>query len=238
VTTGRIDVHSHLLPGVDDGCKTIGESIACARELVAAGYTHAFCTPHVWPSYDNVTRHNVPVWTRALQEKLDEEAVPLKVMPGGELNLHEGVRKLADEYLITYGMAGRYVLADMWASELPEFFAPTIRFLQSRGCTVVLAHPERMRAVQDRPELADVFAEMGMLLQGNLQCFGDQPDSHTRRVAEQYLMEGRYFMLGSDAHNPQSMGIRMNGLRNAIELAGEETIATLTIENPRKLIPV
>ncbi|MDQ3439110.1 MAG: hypothetical protein M3478_02030, partial [Planctomycetota bacterium] len=205
--------------------------------LVAAGYTHAFCTPHVWPSYDNVRKSNVPVWTRALQEKLDEEDVPLKVMPGGELNLHEGVRNLTDDYLITYGMAERYVLVDMWAAALPEFFAPNVRFLQSHGYTVILAHPERMRAVQDHPELADVFADMGMLLQGNLQCFGDPPESHTRRVAEQYLMEGRYFMLGSDTHNPQSMGIRMNGLRNAIELAGEETIAKLTIDNPRKLIP-
>jgi protein-tyrosine phosphatase len=238
MTTGRIDVHSHLLPGIDDGCKTIGESIGCARELVAAGYTHAFCTPHVWPSYDNVTKANVPVWTRALQAKLDEAGVPLKVMPGGELNLHEGVRNLTDDYLITYGMGERYALIDMWAQSLPQFFEPTVRFLQSRGHTVILAHPERMRAVQDHPELADVFADLGMLLQGNLQCFGDPLDSHTRRVAEQYLIEGRYFMLGSDTHNPQSMAIRMNGLRNAIDLAGEDAIAKLTIENPRKLIPL
>jgi protein-tyrosine phosphatase len=238
MTTGRIDVHSHLLPGVDDGCKTIGESIACARELVAAGYTHAFCTPHVWPNYANVTKASVPGWTRALQEKLDEEGVPLKVMPGGEMNLHGGVKDLMDDYFITYGMAERFVLTDMWAAELPAFFEPTIRFLQSRGYTVILAHPERMRAVQDHPELADVFADMGMLLQGNLQCFGDPPESHTRRVAEQYLMEGRYFMLGSDTHNPQSMAIRMNGLRNATALVGEAAIEKLTVENPRKLIPL
>jgi protein-tyrosine phosphatase len=237
MTMGRIDVHAHLLPDVDDGCKSYGDSFACARELVAAGYTHAFCTPHVWPAYNFVTRANVPVWTRDLQSKLDEERIPLKLLPGGEMNLHEGTRDLTDEFLISYAMAGRYMLADIWAAELPEFFAPTIRFLQSRGYTVILAHPERMRAVQDHPELADVFADMGMLLQGNLQCFGDPPESHTRRVAEQYLAEGRYFMLGSDTHNPQSMAIRMNGLRNAIQLAGEAAIAKLTIENPRKLLP-
>jgi protein-tyrosine phosphatase len=236
MTTGRIDVHSHLIPGVDDGCKTFADSIACARELVAAGYTHAFCTPHVWPSYDNITKQNVPVWTRALQQRLDEEQIPLKVMPGGELNLHQGVRNLTDDYMITYGMAERHVLIDMWANALPEFFTPTIQFLQSRGYTVILAHPERMRAVQDDPKLADVFADLGILLQGNLQCFGDPLDSHTRRVAEQYLTEGRYYMLGSDTHNPQSMAIRMNGLRNAIGLAGEKAIDELTVENPRKLI--
>jgi hypothetical protein len=94
-----------------------------------------------------------------------------------------------------------------------------------------------MRAVQDNPKLADYFADLGLLLQGNLQCFGDPRDAHTRRVAEQYLAEGRYFMLGSDTHNPQSMRIRMEGLRNAIALAGEDAINKLTMENPRKLLP-
>jgi protein-tyrosine phosphatase len=237
MTTSRIDVHSHLLPGVDDGCKTIGDSIACARELVAAGYTHAFCTPHVWPSYDNVTKANVPIWTRALQQALDDAGVALKVLPGGELNFHEGVRSLGDDYLLTYGLGERYILADIWAATLPPFFEPTVRWLQSRGYTVILAHPERMRAVQDDPTLGDYFADLGLLLQGNLQCFADPRDADTRRVAEQYLMDGRYFLLGSDTHNPQSMAIRMNGLSNAISVAGEDAISKLTIEHPRKLIP-
>ena len=235
--TGRIDVHAHLIPDLDDGCRTVGDSIACARELVAAGYTHAFCTPHVWPSYDIIKRDTVPKWTAQLQESLDEASVPLTVLPGGEMNLHEGTRDLSDDYLITYAMHGRYMLADIWASELPGFFEPTIKHLQSRGFTVILAHPERMRAVQDNPKLADYFADLGLLLQGNLQCFGDPRDAHTRRVAEQYLAEGRYFMLGSDTHNPQSMRIRMEGLRNAIALAGEDAINKLTMENPRKLLP-
>jgi protein-tyrosine phosphatase len=47
---GRIDVHAHLIPGVDDGCADVRESIECGRMLVGAGYTHAFCTPHIWPN--------------------------------------------------------------------------------------------------------------------------------------------------------------------------------------------
>ena len=50
---GRIDVHSHLLPGVDDGCRDVAESIACARKMVEAGYTHSYCTPHVWERLGN-----------------------------------------------------------------------------------------------------------------------------------------------------------------------------------------
>ncbi len=235
--TGRIDVHSHLLPGVDDGCKTVGDSIACARELVAAGYTHAFCTPHIWPSYPDISMHTVPQWTAALQREYDSAGVALKLFPGGEISLHAKLTRATPEYLLTYGLAGRYALVDLWCEKCPAFFEDAVTWLQDKHLTVILAHPERMRAVQLDPALADYFRELGLLLRGNLQCFGDSPDAPTRRVAEQYLREGRYFLLGSDTHNPQTMGVRMEGLKRAIELAGEETIATLTIENPLKLLP-
>jgi tyrosine-protein phosphatase YwqE len=129
------------------------------------------------------------------------------------------------------------MLVDMWAEKVPDFFEPAIRWLQGMGLTVVLAHPERMRAVQDRPEVVDDFAAMGILLQGNLQCFSDKPEAHTRRCAERFLTEGKYFLLGSDSHNPGSMDVRVNGLQCAIELVGDAKVDELTKVNPRKLAP-
>jgi len=84
-----------------------------------------------------------------------------------------------------------------------------VQKIHGRGAMVILAHPERMRAVQADPSLADYFQELGLLLQGNLQCFGDPPHAETRRVAEQFLREKRYFMLGSDLHNLKSLPIRV-----------------------------
>lgn len=233
---GRIDVHSHLLPGVDDGCKTVEDSIACAHVLVANGYTHAFCTPHIWPSFPNISLQTVPQWTAALQREYDNAGVALRLLPGGEMNLHPKMTGAKPEYLVTYGLAGRYALVDLWCERCPEFFEEAVTWLQNKHLTVILAHPERMRAVQLDPALADRFQEMGLLLQGNLQCFRDPPDAPTRRVAERYLREGRYFLLGSDTHNPQTMAVRMNGLKRAIEIAGDDGINRLTIENPRKLL--
>jgi protein-tyrosine phosphatase len=205
--------------------------------LVEAGYTHSFCTPHVWPSYVNVTRENVGHWVKALQEEFRFAKVPLTLLPGGELNLHAKVIEQGAEQIIPMALGEKYVLADIWADELPAFFEPTIRWLQGLGLTVILAHPERCRAFQDRPELADWMDELGVLLQGNLQCLSDRPEADTRRVGEKYLREGRYFMLGSDTHNPETLPARMAGLRNAIEMVGEGEVNRLTIENPGKLIP-
>src|ERR1035437_4757521 len=108
--------------------------------------------------------------------------------------------------------------------------------MQSRGLKVILAHPERMRAAQLDPDLADYFSEIGLLLQGNLQCLGDPPRAATRQVAERYLVENRYFLLGMDLHNRASMPVRLAGLQTAIDLVGSAAVDQLTIHSPMKLV--
>ncbi len=233
--TGRIDVHSHLLPGVDDGCASLEESLECARRMVAAGYTHSFCTPHYWPNLKTSVT-TIARWTEELQAALDAAAIPLLLTPGAEISLRPGLSRIAPEEVISYGLARKYVLIDLWADELPGFFEPEVKWLQSLGVTVILAHPERMKAVQSEPGLADYFQRLGVLLQGNLQCFSDEPGAPTRVTVERFLREGRYFMLGSDLHNLRSLDVRLDGLRRAMELAGQESVDRLTIENPRLLL--
>lgn len=234
-TFGRIDVHSHLLPGIDDGCPTLDESLACAKRLVREGYTHSFCTPHIWPNLPHNTVANIRRRTSELQAALDEAKIPLHLMPGGELNLRPEIVETPPEQIPTYGMARRYCLFDIWADRLPGFFWPAVQWLQSLGLKVIIAHPERMRAVQENPDLVDQFAERGLLLQGNLQCLGDPPHTYTRKLAERYLSEGRYFMLGSDLHNLAGLDLRFAGLKRAVELVGEGEVWKLTRENPREL---
>jgi protein-tyrosine phosphatase len=233
---GRIDTHSHLLPAIDDGCKTYQDSVACGEALVAAGYTHVFCTPHIWPSLPHNRQQVIVRAVADLQQTFDRKGVGLTLMPGGELNLRADLMKEPDDRIATYNMAGKYVLIDFWADRLPPFFEPVMRYLQNRLLTVVLAHPERLKAVQYEPELAHRFAKMGLLLQGNLQCFADPPSSGTRQVAELFLREGRYFTLGSDCHGSDTLPARLQGLENARKLAGDEVIDKLTKENPRRLM--
>src|SRR5262249_28286209 len=136
----------------------------------------------------------------------------------------------------TYGMAQRYCIFDLWAERLPEFFRGAVEYLQGLGFKVILAHPERMRAVQDDEHLVDEFTRMGLLLQGNLQCFSDPPDSMTRRTAEMLLLEDRYYLLGSDAHRPDTLPKRLEGLDRVAALAGGDVLDRLTITHPRELL--
>jgi protein-tyrosine phosphatase len=225
-----------LLPGVDDGCHSLAESIACARELVRAGYTHSFCTPHFWPNLTHNTVATVRQRVADLQAEFDAAAVPLKLYPGGEMNLRSDFTDSKIEDLPTFNMAGKYAMFDIWAEKIPIWFEPCVQWMQSHGLKVILAHPERMRAVQLDPNLADYFAEIGLLLQGNLQCLGDPPKAATRQIAERYLVEDRYFLLGMDLHNHASMPVRLAGLARAIEVVGEAKVDELTVSNPRLLL--
>ncbi len=234
---GLIDVHSHLLPGIDDGCANALESIACARILVEHGYTHAFCTPHIWANLPNNSVQKIPQLVQTLQGAFDQAGIALKLYPGGELNAVPGFDKLPPDQLVTYGMARKHAIIDIWVDALPKYFFDAVNWMQDMGITVILAHPERMRAVQDEPEVVDKLMAMGVLLQGNLQCLGDPPSKSTRQVAEYFLRDGKYFMLGSDLHNLGSMEVRMAGLRRAYEIVGDAGIRTLMIDHPKRLIP-
>lgn len=234
---GRIDVHSHILPGIDDGCATLEQSLTCARMLVNAGYSHSFVTPHFWPNLPHVKPSNIVRWTSELQARLDAEGIDLALMPGGELNLRPELMVLKKEEVPTYGMGGKYCIFDLWANELPAFFEPVVRHLQGLGLTVILAHPERMQALQTDAGLIDRIQEMGLLLQGNFQCLSDPEGMMTRTLVERWLVEERYFMLGTDTHNPRSLPCRLEGLRRAIELVGGDRVGRLTVENPKLLMP-
>src|SRR5688572_21397953 len=157
---GWVEVHSHLLPGVDDGCRDLAESVACARVLVGEGYTHAFCTPHVLPQFAENTRAGILAGVERLQKRLDDEGVGLTVLPGGELTLAcrgygpTQIRRRED--VITYGMAGRWVLFDFWEDDPVvawTILEREVGRLREWGFELICAHPERIGAVHRDPLL-------------------------------------------------------------------------------------
>lgn len=232
---GRIDVHAHLLPGVDDGSRTVDESIAMARMMVEAGYTHLFCTPHVWPTLGNTVGSIAPR-VAELQSALDAAGVPLKLMPGGEMNISTSFCQITPDELVTYNNKRKYLIFDFWANELPPFFDACVDHIRSAGLQPILAHPERINALQNDQSLVDRIQEAGLLLQCNLECLGDETMTPRRELGERWLKEGRYFMLGSDLHRIETLDRRLRGLQNAIQLVGEAEVDRLTIQNPSKLL--
>jgi protein-tyrosine phosphatase len=236
---GRIDVHAHLLPGIDDGCRTLEESLDCARMYLANGYTHVCCTPHVWPTLQDNTAANIHHRTKALQAELDKREIALTLIPGGEINLGwswPGLREKDLVDIVSYGLTGAHVLFDFWADAMPEFLGPATEYLQSLGFTLIMAHPERVKAIQEDVSSVDRFIERGILMQCNTWCLRDPRGVPTREISERLLRDGKYHLLGTDLHDYASMPPRMEGLEKAIEMVGAEAVRVLTVENPRQIL--
>jgi protein-tyrosine phosphatase len=239
---GRVDVHTHLLPGIDDGCTCVEDSLACARALVRAGYTHAFCTPHVWPNLPDNNAREIRLRTAMLQSAMNEAEVPLTLLPGGENNLMSAwpeIGRKAREDVVTYNLAGKYVLFDFWAdtaSQVRELVEPAVRHLRERGFELVLAHPERITALQGDERVLNRLTELGVKLQLNSWCLTEPKGSAKRDMAERLLLDGRYFLIGTDLHRPSGMEIRVNGLGVAERLVGRDEVERLTGANPRMLM--
>ena len=239
---GRVDVHTHLLPGVDDGCATVEESVQCARALVAAGYTHAYCTPHVWPDLPGNNAREIKRRVAELQGALDNAGVPLTLLPGGELNLLTAWPRLGEQVageVVTYGMLGRYVLFDFWsetAEAVRERIEPAVRHLRDSGFELILAHPERIAALQKEMSALDRLTELGVKLQLNSWCLAEPRGDRRRDVAEKLLKDGRYFLIGTDLHRPSGMPARIEGLAVAERLIGAKEVERLTVGNPTLLM--
>ncbi len=236
---GRIDMHAHLIPGVDDGCRTVADSIASARQLVAAGYTHAFCTPHVWPNLPANTVANIRRWTADLQAAYAAAGVPLTLHPGGELSLAKSWPMLASvppDALVTADLAGRFVLFDFWGDSLPPEIEPAVRHLIGLGMQPILAHPERIGVFQQDPAAVDRVVEWGCWLQMNTWTLTVAPGSPTRVTAERLLRDDRYTLFGTDIHDPAGVPVRVQGLAAAADLVGWDAVDRLTRTNPARLI--
>jgi protein-tyrosine phosphatase len=233
----RIDVHCHFIPNLDDGCQSVGESLACLRVMAGAGYSRIFCTPHCGASeFSELTPAEIAERVRMLQGHADAAGVAMELKPGGEVRLSPNLERDLPEGLVpTFGNSGKYVLADTWEPDWPAWAARAVEWLQGRGHMVILAHPERMKYLREKPERIEELAGLGVLFQGNLGPLGGGDAEDIVALGRRYLMEGRYFMVGTDGHRPSHMGARMAGLRVIEELAGKEKLEELTVTHPERL---
>jgi protein-tyrosine phosphatase len=195
-----IDLHCHILPGIDDGPASVDESIRMARAAVEAGTTTTTCTSHLHPRYPAAPAA-IHEGVRVLQGRLDALQVPLRLEPGGEISL-EWLPRMGDADL---GMAclgrGDWLLVEMPFQGWPLRLAETLRDLEIRGFGVILAHPERAAAVQRAPDRMRDIMGRGPLVQVNAGSLTGDHGPEARRAAEALLRSGWVHFLASDAHS-------------------------------------
>jgi protein-tyrosine phosphatase len=235
-----IDLHSHLLPGVDDGPQSLAESVALAQAMANEGVRiEEFADEQVAKAIQaNALYEGKYPLVSALSRPVIADAVAgvaLDVRPGGEIAL-ERLATLESPELLRFGLAGnrRYLLVEFPYTGWPLALGQQTFALRRRGIVPVLAHPERNPDVQKDPERLRAFVEEGAIVQLTAASLVGRLGQRTSRAAGELIDRGLAHMLASDAHSP---GVRAAGLSAAAAMIGDEALVPwLTEAVPRAIV--
>lgn len=200
--SGLIDLHCHMLPGVDDGAKDLPFALDMARAAVDEGISHILLTPHHMDG--DYTNHKKDVLARVstFQEEITMARIPLTVFPGQEVHLTGELLKAIDQDDILYmDEGGRYLLLELPHSGVPEYTENIIFELRTRGIIPVIAHPERNHGFQKNTDKLYDIIQMGCLTQLTSSSYLGIFGKNVEKLTSQIIDSGMGFVFASDAHN-------------------------------------
>ena len=212
-----IDLHSHLLPGIDDGPRTLEESVEMARTMAADGVTLVAATPHVrddYPTPVGVVEDGV----HELRAALSDAGVAIDVRTGGEVAV-DWVDRADVGDLRGYGLGGNpgVILVEFPYLGWPLELGMVCNRLLGEGITPVIAHPERNDRVQAQPDRLEELVARGALVQLTASSVSGRRGSRSRRAAQHLLEAGLAHLVASDAHHAPGPGSRLSDAARALD---------------------
>lgn len=234
------DVHCHLLPGLDDGPRSVEDSIALANALIADGITHVVATPHVFPGRYNNTADAICEATDVLARLFRVRSIPLKLGWAGEVRMCVESLSLLKrgEVPVFEGNNGRFVLIEMPDGGIPIGAAEFLMEFIVLGITPVIAHPERNRSVLHRPECMRPFVNMGCRLQLTAGSVLGMFGRRAQMAALRLLDDDQVFVIASDAHNLGSRRpVMAQASRALTRRYGENRVQQLMVNAPASMMP-
>lgn len=194
------DVHSHLIPNIDDGSKGIDDSLNMITQLHQLGYTKIITTPHIMGDAYRNTPEIILGGLETVKNTLRENNIPVEMSAAAEYYLDfDFERKLDNEKLLTFG--NNYVLFEVSYLNPPDNLYHVIFKMQTLGYKPVLAHPERYNFWHTEFEKYESFIDKGVLLQMNINSLTGYYSLSTKKIAERMIEKNMISMLGTDCHH-------------------------------------
>jgi protein-tyrosine phosphatase len=234
---GIIDIHCHLLPGIDDGAKNWDESLRMARQAVAEGIVAAVMTPHQLGQYSATAGNQIRQLTAEFQQHLEGAGIPLQVFPGADVRIDSDmIDRLKSGDCLTLADTGRYVLLEL-PHELYIPLEPVLEQLNRIGVTGILSHPERNQGLLRQAEIIPRLIAQGCLMQitadSLIGTFGPAPEEFSVAM----LQNGWVHFLATDAHSPRNRRPRiLEAMRRAESLCGASYARSIVYDNPRAVV--
>jgi len=234
-----IDLHCHILPGIDDGPKTLDESLEMARIFEQAGYSHVVATPHAVPGTTWMPKpEDIRYQLTELNHAIVNNGIKLKVLPGMEIALDPQIPVLITNNRVQTLAGTSYVLIEPPFQRLPLGWEHAIFDVLSRGIKVLLAHPERCSQLSSKPQLCDELIESGVYFQVNWDSFLGHHGRKTQKMAIYLSTRGYIHCLATDSHDARSRNaIQVRRTADSIEeLIGPRNLHLISRENPVRVL--
>ncbi|MGX7150969.1 tyrosine-protein phosphatase [Enterococcus ureasiticus] len=212
-----IDLHCHILPGIDDGPKTIEESLEMAEKAVADGILRIVCTPHYSLQYPN-TRMFIAPKVQQLQQELDKRKLPLTLYAGQEVRLTgELMHQIETDKIQFIDPKKRYFLLEFPKQEVPFYAVTLIEKVIKKGTIPIIVHPECNLGFIKDPNKLIPFIELGALTQVTAPSLLGLYGKQIQTTAEKMVDHGLIHMLASDAHRRQERDFYLREAYKVIE---------------------
>lgn len=235
-----IDLHCHLLPGIDDGPKTMEQALAMARFAVEQGIVHCVLTPHIHPGcYDN-TAQSIQLVFDAFKRALNDAGIALEISMAAEVRVCAELPVLVMQNKIPYlgkWQDNKVILLEFPHNHIPIGVEKLVQWLLDRKIIPLIAHPERNQALMKQPAKIDRFLAMGCLLQVTAGSITGLFGLDSQRTALHYIEQGKVTVIATDAHNLHKRQPSLLAARQVLSsLIDADEINQLILANPRQIM--
>jgi protein-tyrosine phosphatase len=232
-----IDLHCHILPGIDDGSPDLGVSLDMARMAVADGITTIACTPHIFPGvYDN-TGPLINLAIEELRAALREEDIPLRLLSGADVHIAPDLVPGLRSGRVLGINGSRYFLFEPPQNVLPPRFDDFVFNLLTAGYVPILTHPERLAWIENHYELVRRLAGAGVLLQLTAASITGRFGRRVRYWSDRMLEEDLVFLIATDAHNTDKRPPLLSEAREILDQRyGDDYATRLVLNHPQIVV--
>lgn len=234
-----IDIHSHILPGIDDGADDIDASMVLIRELFDNGVTDIIATPHYVDETNYIS--NVVANTKLIKKlttRLKKEKIDIKLHLGNEIYICSKILELLSASEISALGGSKYLLVELPMSGEYPGYMDVFMELQRAGYKVILAHPERYTAFFDDFDSIRELYDMGVLLQCNLGSFIGHYGKQPKKLAEKLAKNDMIFAVASDIHHPRGSKFMPAVMKRLSKFYGTFELEDILEKNPKKILAV
>lgn len=234
-----IDIHSHIIPGADDGSSSEEESLRMLKTAYESGVAVIAATPHYDPasgfprcSFDELNERLL-----ALRRAAERERIPIEIARGMEIFASEELPELLEEGRVWTLAHTRYFLVEFSFVAEAEYCTRILRRCRQKGFLPIVAHPERYKFIQERPQTAYEWCRSGYALQLNKGSILGRFGEHSRVTAMRLVSHGLAACAASDAHGAERRTTQMRGVKSILsEDFGEDHAGLLLERNPARIL--